>query len=372
MNINDIGLERFYTFPESMQGALKVTPLFSLLFYTPFLFLPFDFVVLGVVVTAHTILMFLFFHVYWLKGYWVTIHVVTMVILAVFVSFFSVSCIGFFAYAAAACSAFRKRLSVLFLLLTVVISYLLVAYLQAHSVYVLLVGLFFTLINGINFDVQFRHFLKNRNIKQSQNEVRNLAQVDERERIARDLHDVLGNSLTSITLKAELAERLMDVNLEEAKIQIKHIQEISREALGQVRETVTEYKANTIENELSHARIALQSKDISLKCEIEPLIMPTLVESVFSMVVREAVTNILRHSEANRCTIRLEKNQGYLALKIVDNGASTGEVVFGNGLKGMKERINTLGGWLEVEMKAGLRICVSFAMAEISERVKDD
>ena len=354
-----------------MQGALKITPYFSLLFYIPFLFTPFKLGDLTALVIAHVGLLGLFFHVFWSKSYWVSVHVVLMVLLAVFVSFYSVSCIGLFAYAAAACSAFRKRRSAFILLLSVVGSYLLVAYLQEHSIYALLVGLFLTLINGINFEIQFSHFLKNRNIKQSQNEVRNLAQVNERERIARDLHDVLGNSLTSITLKAELAQRLMGINPEEAKIQVMHIQEISRKALNQVRETVTDYKANTLENELSHARIALQSKDILLKCKIEASHVPALVEAVFAMVVREAVTNILRHSGASQCIIRLEKSQDYLALKIADNGTNTGEIVFGNGLKGMKERLNALGGWLEVEMTAGLQLCASFALSEMNGRVKE-
>ncbi len=370
MHIDQLELRRFYTFPESMQRALKVTPLFSLLFYAPFLFLGFNPEVLIVVITAHVLLMPLFFHVFWLKGYWVVAHVVAMTLLAVLISYFSLASIGFFAYAAAACSASRQRFTVTLLLFLVVASYLLMAYVQEHSIYAVLVGLFFTLINGINFAVQFRLYLNDRLIKQSQKEVRSLAQVDERERIARDLHDVLGHSLTSITLKAELAGRLIDINPAEAQKHINDIQEISRAALSQVRETVTEYKTNTLQNELSHARIALQSMDIELKCDLESLVVPPMIESAFAMVVREAVTNVLRHSKASRCSIRLENSKGYLALKINDNGGGTGDIIFGNGLKGMKERISVLGGWLEVEMTAGLNICAYFSLNNIDKEAR--
>ncbi|MCO1336377.1 sensor histidine kinase [Microbulbifer sp. OS29] len=365
MNTGKQDLKCFYSFPPALKGALRIVPYFQVFLYLPFLLQSFGREALGVTMAAHLLLYPLFFNVFWCRGYRAAFIAIILTVLAVMVSFYSISCIGFFAFAAAACSACRQKMVTLILLLGVTMAYLLSAYLNYHSLYIILVGLFFTAINGPNFYIQFRKYCSDRTIKQTQVEVTNIAKIAERERIARDLHDLLGHSLTSITLKAELVERLFDIDPVLAKQHIADIEKISRTALTQVRDTVTEYKKNTLENELTSARVALESKDIELIDNIPANIdIDQQLNGVLAMIVREATTNILRHSTATRCKITLEQQQAFLRLRIGDNGKALGEVVLGNGIKGMAERFEALGGNLSVQFTSGCHINATLPLSK--------
>jgi two-component system sensor histidine kinase DesK len=186
-----------------------------------------------------------------------------------------------------------------------------------------------------------------------------LAKVAERERIARDLHDLLGHTLSLIVLKSELASRLSATQPERAADEIRDVERISREALAQVRAAVRGYRSAGFASELSQARAALETAGIAVEARVEQPPLSAMQESVFAMALREAVTNIVRHAHATICRLSLRQNGRFCELEIADNGQG-GALEEGSGLSGMRERVEALGGILERDGSHGtlLRIRV--------------
>jgi two-component system sensor histidine kinase DesK len=186
-----------------------------------------------------------------------------------------------------------------------------------------------------------------------------LAKVAERERIARDLHDLLGHTLSVIVLKSELASRLTATQPERAAEEIRDVERISREALAQVRAAVRGYRSAGFASELQQAREALETAGIAVEARVEQPPLSAMQESVFAMALREAVTNIVRHAHATICRLSLRQNGRYCELEIADNGRG-GALEEGSGLSGMRERVEALGGMLERDGSNGtlLRIRV--------------
>ncbi|WP_444916776.1 sensor histidine kinase [Microbulbifer sp. JMSA003] len=183
-----------------------------------------------------------------------------------------------------------------------------------------------------------------------------MAKTSERKRIAQDLHDSLGQSLTSITLKAELAERLLEVDPATALQHILDIKKISRTAITEVRETVSNYKISTLANELASSKFALESVNITCIHHIEATEIPLQVDNTLAMTIREATTNILRHSQASMCEVSLWLDKQLLSLHVCDNGKAVGKVSMGHGLSGMSDRWNQLGGSLKIQFQGGCHI----------------
>jgi two-component system sensor histidine kinase DesK len=166
-------------------------------------------------------------------------------------------------------------------------------------------------------------------------ENRRLAVSDERNRFARDLHDILGHSLTVITVKAELAQRLLDVDPERAKAEVNDLERLSRDALSDVRRAVEGYRELTLPGELARARIALAAAEIDADLPHSAEEVPSEVRELFAWTVREGVTNVIRHSGARRCTVRLAPD----AAEVVDDGCGPqDERAAGSGLVGLRER----------------------------------
>ena len=175
-----------------------------------------------------------------------------------------------------------------------------------------------------------------------------LAMVSERERIARDVHDVLGHSLTVITLKADLARKLLHADPDRADAELEAIAQLSRSSLAEVRSTVTRLRIPDFSGEIQASARALQTASITAKLpDAEHALSAVGVNSsLFSWVLREAVTNIVRHSHAGFCEVRLS-NTG---LEILDNGVGIpAEYAAGSGIKGMKSRVESAGGTLVIE-----------------------
>ncbi|HEX2668049.1 MAG TPA: sensor histidine kinase [Gammaproteobacteria bacterium] len=189
---------------------------------------------------------------------------------------------------------------------------------------------------------------KRRVISQSQEEIRRLAATAERERIARDLHDLLGHTLTLITVKAELAARLAERNVAAAAKEVRELESISRDALRQVREAVGGYRNGGLNGELVNARVALDAARVELAADVDARGCPATHDNLFALVLREAVTNILRHSGARRCSVELLRHGMALRLNIRDDGRG-GNLREGNGLRGMRERLAALDGSLYIE-----------------------
>ncbi|MEU6663309.1 sensor histidine kinase [Streptomyces sp. NPDC046821] len=184
--------------------------------------------------------------------------------------------------------------------------------------------------------------------------VAQLAANEERLRLARDLHDLLGHSLSLITLKSELAGRMLPGEPEKAAQQVADIEQVSRQALVDVREAVTGYRRPRLGAELAGARAALAAAGIEADVPPDaPDGLPAEQEAALAWTLREAVTNAVRHSGARRCTVSVTRRETLdgpvVELTVEDDGAGAagGGVTPGNGLTGLRERIEAVGGTLE-------------------------
>lgn len=167
-----------------------------------------------------------------------------------------------------------------------------------------------------------------------------LALADERNRFARDLHDILGHSLTVITVKAELARKLFDADPERARAEVDDLERLSRDALADVRRAVDGYRELTLPGELARARMALEAAEIEARLPNSADDVPSALRELFAWTIREGVTNVVRHSGARTCTVRL----GPTSAEVLDDGR--GPVAgghTGHGLVGLGERAAAAG-----------------------------
>jgi two-component system sensor histidine kinase DesK len=184
-----------------------------------------------------------------------------------------------------------------------------------------------------------------RRLQQANREIATLAVTAERERMARDLHDILGHSLTTITVKAGLARRVLESSgdLDRAITEIGEVEGLTRSALSDVRATISENREVTLSAEIVGARAALRAAEIDADLPFAVDNLSPDLQQTFGYVLRESVTNVLRHSGAQRVKVRLGKTW----MEIEDDGAGTvasGDVSPGNGLRGLEERLAQVGG----------------------------
>src|SRR5712671_2566475 len=210
----------------------------------------------------------------------------------------------------------------------------------------------------------------NRKLRKANEEIEHLAKVAERERIARDLHDVLGHTLSVITLKSELAGKLMDRDPQRAAKEIGEVEQISRQALSDVRDAIRGYRSQGLAAELAQAKSTLETAGLTVQCDAATTLkLPAVQESVLSLAVREAVTNVVRHAQAHTCRLRLEQQNGSCCLQIQDDGRG-GFNAEGNGLRGMRERVEMLGGTLNRNTEAGTTLTITLPLKEVPRPVK--
>ena len=203
-------------------------------------------------------------------------------------------------------------------------------------------------------------------------EIARLAVTNERLRIARDLHDLLGHNLSLIALKSELARRLIAVSPERAATEIGDVENVARTTLQEVREAVTAYRRPTLASELYGAQEILTAAGITYRFEGDESVINVLspaIESVLSWTVREGVTNVIRHSRAHQCTIRASQEKQVARVEVIDDGiASTGCLdnnTAGNGLRGLAERVAALGGQCEANPgPGGFHLSVSVPLVQ--------
>ena len=219
------------------------------------------------------------------------------------------------------------------------------------------------------------HFLestrKRAELKLSHDEIRRLAALAERERIGRDLHDLLGHTLSLVALKSELAGKLVDRDPAAARRELFEVSRVAREALHQVRSAVTGIRAAGLAAELASARLLLESDGVLFEYELAPVVLPATVETVLAMTLREAVTNIQRHARARNARTRLSVEEDEAVLRIEDDGRG-GAIAPGNGLSGMRERIEALGGRLRVDSTPGRGTCLQAHLPMHVESSKQD
>ena len=189
-------------------------------------------------------------------------------------------------------------------------------------------------------------------LRLSHDEIRRLAASAERERIGRDLHDLLGHTLSLVALKSELAARLAARDVESAAREMREVERVARAALAEVRAAVSGLRAPKLMAELAAARLLLETAGIHVDNRIVATNLPEALDAALAMVLRESATNILRHAQATRVVIHLEQDAARVRLCIGDDGR--GAIAReGNGLAGMRERLTALGGTLTIDAPAG-------------------
>jgi two-component system, NarL family, sensor histidine kinase DesK len=198
-------------------------------------------------------------------------------------------------------------------------------------------------------------------LREAQEERAALAVSEERSRFARDLHDLLGHSLSVIALKSELASRMLSSSPERAAAEVHEIERVARGALREVREAVSGYARPTLAVELAGARAALAAAGVSWNLDVGDGPLPENVEAVLAWTVREGVTNVMRHSHAEHCAVRVMVDGEAATVAITDDGRGGDGAATGNGLRGLAERVHAVGGNLEAgpQPTGGFRLRVS-------------
>jgi two-component system sensor histidine kinase DesK len=216
-------------------------------------------------------------------------------------------------------------------------------------------------------------------LQAAREEIAHLAVTTKRLRIARDLHDLLGHNLSLIALKSELARRLVHVAPERAVVEISDVEQVACTTLQEVREAVASYRQPTLLNELHAAQEILAAAGITYHFEDDekhndPL--PTAIEAVLAWAVREGVTNVIRHSRAQQCTITLKRERHTACVEIIDDGTGTVDQPKesahssgkggGSGLRGLAERVTALEGQFEAGpcIGKGFQLAVSVPLTK--------
>ncbi|MDQ3149087.1 MAG: histidine kinase [Chloroflexota bacterium] len=200
-----------------------------------------------------------------------------------------------------------------------------------------------------------------RRLRRADEEIERLATLAERERIARDLHDLLGHTLSVIVVKAELAARLAEREPARAGEEMRDVERIGREALSEVRAAVAGYRSKGLRGELDGARRALNAASVETGMETELPGLPIAIESALAFALRESITNVVRHSGAQKAFIRIGMEHSTVFLEVTDDGRG-GAAAEGAGLTGMRERITALGGSVQRDGAAGTRIRVTLPL----------
>ncbi|MDJ0360809.1 histidine kinase [Rhodococcus sp. H29-C3] len=187
-------------------------------------------------------------------------------------------------------------------------------------------------------------FRRNHELAEARQQLADLAVVAERERMGRDVHDILGHSLTVITVKAELAGRLIDLDPARAAVEIAQVEALAREALGDVRSTVSGARRVDIAVELGNARSALDAAGIGADLPADADDVPLRNRELFGWALREGVTNVIRHSGARRCFVALDPTS--IVVSDDGRGMATNADSGGNGLRGLGERVKAANATL--------------------------
>ncbi len=259
---------------------------------------------------------------------------------------------GYLIYACAFFAFTQKLRDAIWLMLLMLSLYMLEWQLLGYPwMYVFSAMVIGPVVLGMNL-VYKRNQQRNAELKLSNEEVRRLAALAERERIGRDLHDLLGHTLSLITLKSELANRLFDRDPRAARHEIADVERVARDALSQVRRAVTGIRAAGIAAELASAKLLLESNAVRMEYALGDIALPSEIETALALTIREAVTNVQRHANAHSAKIVLEEVQQNLELRIIDDGRGAA-IVPGNGLTGMRERLAGIGAELRIVSERG-------------------
>jgi len=267
----------------------------------------------------------------------------------------------FFVYAAAVGGQHRDERAALALVLAAAGAGAVTAWLAGPPGFFWIAAVPVTLVvGGVHLHVA-RFARAQREIRLARQEIERLVALNERDRIARDLHDVLGHTLSLIGLKAQLARRTVSTEPGRADRELEDIEQTTRSTLRAVRRAIDGYRPS-LADEVRSARKMLDTAGIAASVGIDSLPMAPAAAEALAWALREAVTNVARHSEATVCRLRLHEEQGMAVLSITDDGLGhAGEE--GMGMRGMRERVEELGGSIERNGSRGTRVVVRVPLA---------
>lgn len=200
-------------------------------------------------------------------------------------------------------------------------------------------------------------------LREANKKIARLGLVEERERIARDLHDTLGQKLSLIGLKSDLAKKIITADPDTAKAEMSDINKTARTALKEVRELISDMKGTKLKDEMYRIQEILKAADIGFQFEGNATLddTPLLIENVLSMCLKEAVTNVVKHSQASNCHVFIATRPNEMMMKVTDDGVGiAGDPLQfkKNGLQGMKERLEFVNGNLEMESSVGTTLII--------------
>ena len=275
---------------------------------------------------------------------------------------------GIFVYPFAILALFLARLRTLFLVLAAVMAGVVVeTRWLGRSLTTAEEVLFFCVIIGLTNFAFAQQERTNALLERANSEIERLSQEAERERIARDLHDLLGHTLTVIAVKLDLARRLLSRDADRARNEIVEAEQTARNALAEVREAVSGFRAEGLDAEISRARRSLLAADVQLTTALAPLNLSPGQVHVLALALREAVTNIVRHAGASVCHVALFERNSTIHCTIEDNGQG-GPIREGNGLRGMRERLQSVAGTMKLAAspRGGTSLAITLPSAAAS------
>ena len=326
-------------------------------FFAKWYFVPFEPIEFTFALLTLPVFLALYFNGFWHSGRRVFVNIAGILLIALVWTPFNPNAMGFFIYG----SGFVGRASRpprAYVWLAGIVLLIAVEWLVfGLPIFVLLFGGALSLLIGSVAIYTDELDRRDAALKLSQAEVRRLAAVAERERIGRDLHDLLGHTLSLIAIKAELAAKLAARGDGRAAREIREVERISRGVLREIREAVTGFRRPDLAAELTNARLACEAGGISFTVDRPVLDATPAQEAVLAMCLREAITNVVRHSGAGRCRASLVRGDRWIRLTVEDDGRG-GAIREGAGLAGMRERVEQAGGEMTVETAGGVTLMV--------------
>ncbi|MCY7752005.1 sensor histidine kinase [Bacillus haynesii] len=286
----------------------------------------------------------------------------------VFLGFFSANFIGYYREK----KIFRRGLaSLVVVLVAPFIYHLLKDPSLLNRLFYFLPFLVIMLISPYGIRSMNRRMELEQELDEANQQIKELVKREERVRIARDLHDTLGHTLSLLTLKSQLVQRTIASDPERARKEAREMETTSRAALKQVRELVSDMKTATIAEELIHIQQILRAADITFEYMGGSNFsnIPPVTQNIVSMCIREAATNIVKHSRATHCTISISQTDEKISIAIKDDGIGMNQQTpFGNGLRGMKERLALIDGALDVSTHNGTVLSIAVPIIKKAER----
>ncbi|MBU9723875.1 MULTISPECIES: sensor histidine kinase [Bacillaceae] len=296
--------------------------------------------------------------------YWLGLQVAIIMILAtfyninnIFLGFFPANFIGWFPNK----TAFYRALVLFAVALLIPISIHIQSF-DGAGLFFFLIFCFIMLLSPFGIRSMNSRMELEQRLEEANERIEELVKREERMRIARDLHDTLGHTLSLLTLKAQLVSKLTTKDAARAKTEAAEMERTCRTALAQVRELVSDMRSTSVAESLVESESILKAAGISFDIHGDTNLesLPSVTENILSLCLKEAITNVVRHSGADHCTVSLEKTEGEVTIMVDDNGVGFEQSEdFGNGLSGMKERLELIDGKMTLLGEKGTQLILS-------------